>query len=206
MPAMPKMAPPRSRRPGEGRRRPPPNPAELRKMAAGLLGAIRGEKELSYKGVVVDPAGKPVAGAKVYLLFAPGPEGPRATTGSDGRFAFTAAGRPPAPTPRVGAEAEGFAMGGASKGFATGDFLDGPPDDGRDLTVKLVADQTVEGRVVDLEGRPVAGATVRVEYLFVPKNGDIGPYLRALRVAGGCPRPAPEHVSLACALPSLAQE
>ncbi len=180
MPAMPKKAMPQAPRDGQAKAADaPPSPAELRKMAAGLLGALRGEKEVSYKGVVVDPAGKPVAGAKVYLLFAPGQEGPKATSGADGRFAFTARVAPGA-TPRVGADAEGYALGGASKGFTTGDYFAGPPDDGRDLVVKLVADQPVEGRVVDLEGRPIAGAEVRVDFLFVPKSGDLSQWLRAI--------------------------
>ncbi len=182
MPAMPKMSPPARDGQAKAADAPAPSPADLRKMAAALLGAIRGEKELSYKGVVVDQAGKPVAGAKVYLLFAVGQETARATTGPDGRFAFKTLVTPVnGQTPRISAEADGFAIGGASKGFAVGDFLDGTPDDGHELTVKLVADQPVEGVLVDLEGRPIAGAVIRGEYLFVPTKGDIDPYLRALR-------------------------
>ncbi len=187
LPAMPKMTPPARDNQAKAVDAPKASPAELRKAVAGLFGALRGDKELSYKGVVVDPAGKPVAGAKVYLLFASGPEGPRTTSGPDGRFAFKASVPASAQQVRVAAEAEGFALGGASKGFAIGDFLDGPPDHDRDLTVRLVEDQKVDGRVVDLEGRPVAGASVRGEYLFVPKNGDIGPYLRALRAQEDAP-------------------
>jgi hypothetical protein len=158
-----------------------PKPEEVRKWASDLLGAIRGGKEKPYRGVVVSPEGKPVAGAKIYLLYSGQPTTPLATSGPDGRFAFKAMVAPEMSKPRVVAEAQGYALGGASKGFAAGDLSDGPPDDDRDLTVKLTADQPVEGRLVDLEGRPITGATVRVEYVFVPQHGDMDPYLRALK-------------------------
>jgi protocatechuate 3,4-dioxygenase beta subunit len=190
MPPAPGMTPPAKDAQAKAAGPPTPSPADLRKAAAGLLGAIRGQKELSYKGVVVDPAGRPVAGARVYLLFVPGSEVPKTKSGPDGRFAFAANVGPGGMKPRVAAEADGYALGGASQGFAAGDTEDGPTDDGRELTVKLVDDQPVEGRVVDLEGRPVAGADVRIEYLFVPKNGDLEPYLRALRDQ----EDAPDHL------------
>src|SRR5262249_2815115 len=72
-------------------------------------------------------------------------------------------------------------------GFPMGDFQEGAADNEHDLTVKLVADQPVEGRVVDLEGRPIAGAAVRGQYMFYPKKGDIGPWLRALPAQEGSP-------------------
>ena len=188
MPAMMKKAtPPADRKemakPADAAR---PTPEEASKWASGLLNAIRGGKEKSYRGAVVSLEGKPVGGAKVYMLNAGLPMTPLAASGPDGRFDFKAMVGP-GTTPRVVAEAEGYALGGASKGFARGDLLSGPPDDGLDLTVKLVEDQAVEGRVVDLEGRPVVGATVRGEFLFVPKSGDLGPYLAALKAQEDSP-------------------
>ena len=102
-------------------------------------------------------------------------------------------------TPRVVAEAEGYALGGASQGFAVGDFQAGPPDDGRDLTVKLTADQPVEGRLVDLEGRPIAGATVRSNSSSSRSKATSSP-ISAPSEAGGPAGPAPEQVSLALGL------
>ena len=49
-----------------------------------------------------------------------------------------------------------------AKGFAFGVAND-HRGDGKELTLRLVADDVlVAGRIIDLEGRPVAGVTVKV--------------------------------------------
>ncbi len=137
-------------------------------------------------GRVVDPSGKPAAGAKVYLL----QDSPMVTdpiaviqTNADGGFAFDV-GRDvfnadetsePWLIAKVLAKAEGFGPAWAlaasfepsgkmakrlplypSLGDRRGELV-------ADQTLRLVADDVpIEGRIVTIEGDPVAGARVRV--------------------------------------------
>jgi beta-lactamase regulating signal transducer with metallopeptidase domain len=43
------------------------------------------------------------------------------------------------------------------------------------------ADVPITGRIVDLEGRPVAGVVVQVEGVQTPKTGDVSPWIEAIR-------------------------
>ncbi len=152
---------------------PPIKPAEPPKAAevAPPSDSKPGEVD-EVRGIVVDAAGKPVAGAVVRtaLLNAEGRPDPETTAGPDGRFLL----RVPRPThirrapddryPFVVASAPGF-----GPGWAEGIFKVGPPGG---LTVRLAEEgPPIEGRVVDLEGRPVAGAGVEVESTFHPSDG-----------------------------------
>jgi protocatechuate 3,4-dioxygenase beta subunit len=115
-------------------------------------------------GRVLDPNGKPVAGARLYLPKPPKGEhrAPderpverllQATTDADGRFSFRTE-PPPAGVedrPQLVAVADGFAADWVDLKNAT---------PGGELTLRLAADVPVKGRVLDLEGKPVAGATV----------------------------------------------
>ncbi len=48
------------------------------------------------------------------------------------------------------------------------------------LTLRLAKDDVpIHGRVVDLQGKPLAGVTVRVDGLSVPSAGDLTPWLEA---------------------------
>lgn len=140
---------------------------------------------LAVKGRVLDPTGKPVAGAKLYLPVAlpmiPLPffqkeAAPQlqATTGPDGRFEFTVA-RPRGDMDfyrQLVAVADGFAADWAEPL---------KPDAKGDLTFKLVPDDVpVKGRLVDLEGRPVSGVTVRVKSIETTKDEDVTPVLKQL--------------------------
>ncbi len=55
--------------------------------------------------------------------------------------------------------------------------------DSKELTLQLVADDVpVRGRIIDLEGRPVAGVTVRVLNVRAPSNASLDGWLKALEV------------------------
>jgi len=147
-----------------------------------------GEGEtVEVRGRVLDPDGRPVAGAVIRIdvflgLNEPDPREPRATSGPDGRFALRAArevfdrfasGRSRRPA-RVVATASGFGYGWAEPGRRS-DAL-------ADVTVTLARDDVpIEGRVLDLEGRPVAGATFRPINSSVPAGGDLSPWIVAFR-------------------------
>jgi RNA polymerase sigma factor (sigma-70 family) len=119
-------------------------------------------KERTITGTVVGSDGKPMAGAKVWLCEAgglivaksPAPEH-AATTDAAGMFAIT--------RKRNGARA--WAMIAATKeGYGPG-FDITTPVPGHDTTLRcslaLVTDDVpLEGRVLDLQGKPVVGATV----------------------------------------------
>ena len=63
------------------------------------------------------------------------------------------------------------------------------------LTLRLVeAGPTVEGRVLDTQGRPVAGASVRVERLETSRDGSLDPLLRAWRLGSGNAEAMLDHV------------
>ncbi len=51
-----------------------------------------------------------------------------------------------------------------------------------DLTLRLVIDDApISGQVIDLEGKPVEGATVSVSEIKAAPNEDIGPWLKAVK-------------------------
>jgi hypothetical protein len=133
---------------------------------------------------VVGPDGKPVPGAKLYLtpaigyLYKPYPAPESAATGADGRFAFT----PPEPklpdqTIRVTAAAPGYGPG----------WVNVPPDDARDdLTIRLAPDDVpIVGRIVDLEGNPVPGATVRVLQINAAPDEGLDRWFQAVKAEKG---------------------
>jgi RNA polymerase sigma factor (sigma-70 family) len=124
-------------------------PAEADGRASNAPNAADAEKEIALTGRVLDPNGKPLSGAR--LLVAGKEEMPTevGVSGKDGRFAvsFPRAGRP-----ALLAQADGFGM----------DFVAVDQLDGREVEFHLVKDQPLRGRLVNTEGKPVAGVTVGV--------------------------------------------
>jgi RNA polymerase sigma factor (sigma-70 family) len=131
---------------------------------------VEPEHSLAVFGRVLDPDNKPFAGAKVYSyrqlprevdIFALLPPAPDAISDADGRFRFQIADpgflslqeQATWSHPTVAAIARGF--GPAWAGFTTADGA-------KEVTLKLVRDEVpIVGRVIDLEGRPIPGVTVR---------------------------------------------
>jgi RNA polymerase sigma factor (sigma-70 family) len=122
-------------------------------------------ESVAVSGRVVDPDGKPFAGARLYLNYfaARGKDRPaRATSGADGAFSFTFKrsaldeSSPNASWYQVIAVAEGH---GPDWAYAT------KPVASPNLVLRLVKDLPIQGRILDLNGRPVQGATLRVEHI-----------------------------------------
>jgi RNA polymerase sigma factor (sigma-70 family) len=134
------------------------------------------------KGRVVAPDGKPVAGATVREGAVSGEDDswPSATSGPDGRFTLRMA-LPPgvarekflAGLPWLVASASGYGLGW------TEEARPGQPDP---RTIKLVEEgPPIEGRVLDLEGRPVAGAQVEPLRIFFLENGTMADWVAKAR-------------------------
>jgi RNA polymerase sigma factor (sigma-70 family) len=131
---------------------------------------------IEVSGRVVDPDGKPFAGAKVFfarsvLAFRDTPPPPpTATSDAQGRFRLR--------VPRAGYQTDhekGHWLQGAvvavGQGFAPGWAGGDNAEKLADVTIKLTRDVPVEGRVVDLQGRPVAGVKVQVLSVKVREDG-----------------------------------
>jgi protocatechuate 3,4-dioxygenase beta subunit len=142
------------------------------------------DKDVTVSGCVVDPDGKSVSGAKLVFVYSPAKKYPQkvwAVSTAEGRFAFTVPvknvdngySEKPWEHTYVVAAAEGY-------GFAAARL--GQPG-ASDLTLRLVKDDLpLRGRLLDLEGNPVAGARVRLaDVLNVPKKGDLTDWLAALK-------------------------
>ncbi len=148
--------------------------------------------EVTITGRVLDPTGKPVAGAAIrldyYAYFEADPPGspiPSATSGPDGRFSlrssrlpFDAAAEGRAKRAvRILASAPGFGPAWASPG-ARSDAL-------HEVTLRLSPDDLpILGRVVDLEGRPIAGASIRTTTAWVPPGDDLSAWIEGARDRG----------------------
>jgi RNA polymerase sigma factor (sigma-70 family) len=133
----------------------PPAPEAQAPEIASLVAETR---ETKFSGRVVDPDGKPVAGARLFIPFPdrPAVDGVEelATTAPDGTFRCTLKhpDSRPADFRTLFVRAAGFAFD-----WANLDEL----HPGKPVTFQLVPDDVVvRGRVVDLEGTPVPGARV----------------------------------------------
>ncbi|HEV8058232.1 MAG TPA: hypothetical protein VGP68_00035 [Gemmataceae bacterium] len=123
------------------------------------------QESVTCSGRVLDPDGKTFAGAKLYLD-CPGikeePRAARATSGTDGRFSFTF--QRPAPDPSY-RDASWFQVIAVAAGFGPDWDYQSDQRDEKNLTMRLVKDIPVQGRIIDLEGKPVKGATLRIEHI-----------------------------------------
>jgi RNA polymerase sigma factor (sigma-70 family) len=141
---------------------PKPNPTQSRPETAI---EVKGNT-IAVRGRVLDPDGKPFAGAKLYLTVSYGrPKKPavRAASGPDGRFHFT--------FPKTEYFEAGWIRERAEP-WRWCDIVAAAPGHGpvsvwmadvkKELSLRLIKDARIGGRVRDLEGRPVAGAEVRV--------------------------------------------
>jgi RNA polymerase sigma factor (sigma-70 family) len=135
---------------------------------------------IAYAGRVLGPEGRAVAGAKLYLTEAvgylkrPAPSPVYATTGADGRFRFQVS------KAKFG---DRFTVVTATAAKCGPDWVMVPVGGKRtDLTLRLVKDTLpLTGQIVDLEGKPVRGATLRVRQINAAKGEDLGPWLRAVK-------------------------
>jgi RNA polymerase sigma factor (sigma-70 family) len=144
----------------------------------------RAADSVEVSGSVLDPAGRPFGGARLYVGYAPRRYEPdaiahepvyplRATSGPDGQFAFAFARSLlderylDASRPVVIAVADGFGMDWAEVAEPVG------------LTLKLAAELPVEGRIVDRDGNPVTGAKIVVREVSGGTGAGLTQYLQS---------------------------
>jgi sigma-70-like protein len=137
-------------------------------------------KSTVYSGRVLDPKEKPVAGAKLYLTLSwgylqrPSPLPTCATTGPDGRFTFTV------PKAQFAERTTTVAVMAADHAVTWVDVLPSGKQEG--LTIRLAKeDVPITGQVVDLQGKPVQGATLQMLYIGAVARDDLGPWLEAVK-------------------------
>ncbi len=168
---------------GAWARRAPAAPPEEAKPQAGAKPAAAGkpapgagkEGPVEVRGRVLDPEGKPVPGARLVFVYASVEKAPDkiwATSAAGGSFRFSVARRSIEDAAWYGnAWGQTYVVAAAEgHGFAWARVR---PEAAGDLTLRLVPDDVpIRGRVLDLEGKPVAGVTVRIDdELQVPAGG-----------------------------------
>ncbi len=139
--------------------------APLRKAASAA-----DKDSIRFSGQVLGSDGKPFVGAKVYLLS----DGKvRATTDKDGRFRFTAS--------REEASSAEARLRAVADGCGPAWVSDLREPEG--LTLCLVKDDvSINGRIVDLQGKAVAGVTLKVNALKAPAKGNLDAWLEAAKM------------------------
>jgi RNA polymerase sigma factor (sigma-70 family) len=133
------------------------------------------QQEDTVRGRVVTPDGKAVANATIYRCHVRFPslkiaETKVATTGPDGRF-------------EVESSEQSFLVA-AADGFAPD--CSQPEQQAEELTFTLARDIPVRGRLLDLQGKPVPKANVRVLAVKVPADGKLQAAYNAFRVNPEC--------------------
>jgi RNA polymerase sigma factor (sigma-70 family) len=166
-----------------------PQPADPPKSPAG------GESRVvpGVRGTVLDPAGKPVAGAAVYVRTKDGAAlgKPVTTTDRDGRFTV----------PRPGETTDRVTVLAHAPGFAAG-WRSWQGDAPSDISIALAADDVpIAGRVLDLEGKPVAKVVVRLNDVVIYPDGSKGVFDWLARLG-----PRPKQVWAGGAIPGAPAE
>jgi protocatechuate 3,4-dioxygenase beta subunit len=137
---------------------------------------------IPYRGRILGPDGRPFAGAKVYVALAysvsgPSPSPTHATTGPDGRFAFTV------PKAKFGDRWIDVVATAPKHGPGWVSIPQGGKSD--NLTLRLVEDAPITGEILDLEGKPVPGATLTVVTVRAAPKEDLGPWLEVVKAKKG---------------------
>src|SRR5262249_26287557 len=151
--------------------------------AANNPKAPRDEEGLNVmvRGRVLDPDGKPVKEARLYWPRVPKTEPKdeddleipqRGQTDAAGRFRFEL------PRSDIKPERKRWLVAAADGyGVAWAEWSD--IEKGGELTLRLVKDQPIEGRIVTSEGKPVAGVRVSITTLGAMRDGKVDTFVNA---------------------------
>jgi RNA polymerase sigma factor (sigma-70 family) len=119
----------------------------------------KSEEQIEVKGVVLGSDDKPVPEAKLFLIrWNKSSPTPKAVAGQDGTFAFSVEdGR----NAYIVATAPGYGLGWSR--------LEAHPPGA--LSIRLTPEESITGKIINLEGNPVAGVTVSVVAAFQAAAG-----------------------------------
>ncbi|CAN5452828.1 hypothetical protein BH10PLA2_BH10PLA2_17100 [soil metagenome] len=148
---------------------------------------------VAFSGRVLDPDGKPVPGAKIYLLYYTPKELPvplRATSDQDGRYRFDVARKSfettystqPWNQALLVARAEGYGLGLPERGLGGVAALALRTLNLGGETLRLTRDRvSVKGRILDIDGKPCRGVAVRLSELHSPPKGKLDGFLEEVK-------------------------
>jgi RNA polymerase sigma factor (sigma-70 family) len=138
---------------------------------------------VTFSGRVVDPDGKPVPTAKLRLMVEtlfPKPLDVQSTGRKDGTFRLSVSAEESRPYIDESTWSRTCIVATA-EGFGPAVHFPGELTSAGDLTLRLTKDDVpIGGRILDLQGKPIPGVTVRVDGLSMPTAGDLAPWLKAL--------------------------
>ena len=138
------------------------------------------EATITVRGQVLDPDGRPVAGAKLYLRRSTA-DGPvlsqQATSGMDGRFRVVVS-KPE--LDRHSARGSPMQIMAAAQDYGCDWEQIGQTE--AEMTLHLVKDVPINGHILDPEGRPVAAAKITVAAVLTVKGDDLAAYLEQVRL------------------------
>jgi RNA polymerase sigma factor (sigma-70 family) len=139
------------------------------------------EGAVTVRGRVLDPDGKPVKDARLYWPRVPKtpPQSEedieipqRAKTDDEGRFHFE--------LPHADVHPEwNLALIAATDGYGVAWAEWSTIEAGGELTLRLVKDQPIKGRIINTEGKPLAGVRVSVVTLGAMRKGKVDAFLTA---------------------------
>jgi RNA polymerase sigma factor (sigma-70 family) len=156
-----------------------PVPAQKAADDAKVVPAAKAELT-EVRGRVIDMGGRPVAGAKLFLLYYRGeqakPFEARGVSGLDGSFRFSV-DRSKLVSPELSDHWASATIWAEAPGFGP-DWVRAESATRGDLTLRLPrSGPEFRGRVLDLEGRPVAGAKIEVDHIGTTPGEDLTPAL-----------------------------
>ena len=142
---------------------------------------------VTIRGRVLRPDGEPAAGAKVSARRTYWTNNvkwrPLATAIADAEGRFELSYRRSQLVDEFSLPAESVTVAAQAEGFGVQWRPLAEIDAQKPLVLRLVPDLPVRGRVVDLEGRPVEGARLRLLQIRSPKAGEnLGPWLEAVKL------------------------
>jgi hypothetical protein len=154
---------------------PPASPKQQDKQVADPKKVADAEnKSVAVSGKVVGPEGKPVAKAKLFVLDSEEAKpAPQVETHGDGEFTFEL-------PPLQGGRSAHYLVAMAPDLGLGCDWIAAPAATRplKDVVLKLPKDEPIKGRVLDLEGKAVAGAQVQVTSLFTGNDDTLNEFMR----------------------------
>jgi RNA polymerase sigma factor (sigma-70 family) len=153
--------------------------ASAKQQAATKPQAAEEGPMVEVRGRVLDPDGKPFAGAKLYLHYQNSKETNfpvRATSDADGRFFFTFKR---SLLDESSFDTSWFVVLAMGKAYGPDWTYQSKPEAGAVLNLRLVKDVPIGGRILDVNGKPVKDAKLRIEHTESWADTDV--FLQSVR-------------------------